>query len=101
MSCRASAEPRHFWICNTRGVAVASESSGNRGRVVCPQCQSEKTSDGDGAGFCSCHSGRGSTLDALQTTRDEVSRLAHVISEGAAQLRQWTHPPFAVSNMVS
>ena len=39
-----------------------------------PQCHSEKTSDGDGAsitrGFCSCHIGRGGTLDAFETTRN-------------------------------
>ena len=31
----------------------------------------------------------------------DVSRLTHVIAEGAVQLRQWTQPPSSVVNMVN
>ena len=40
--------------------------------------------------------------DAIaQGSEGDVSRLAHVIAEGAIQLRQWTQPPSSVVNMVS
>ena len=40
--------------------------------------------------------------DAIaQGSEGDVSRLAHVIAEGAIQLCQWTQPPSSVVNMVS
>ena len=40
--------------------------------------------------------------DAIaQGSEGDVSRLAHVIAEGAIQLRQWTQPPSSVVSMVS
>ena len=78
------------------------------GRRSCPSCTSGKPKSRLVClrGLRPQHCRGGSIVDETPTTRDggsnlDVSRLARVIAEVAAQLRQWTQPPPRGGNMVS
>ena len=93
--------------CCSDGSRVGASASrvGRRTHTGSPIPQSSP------GGFCPQHSGRAALWmrcrqqdmeDAIaQGSEGDVSRLAHVIAEGAIQLRQWTQPPSSVVNMVS